>query len=171
MMHGVVHHRMSGGHRWLAGTAAGSMSNTLAIASVTGRMRHVLRESLRGTEPGAVGGADVTMVGPHRLMRRNGTHDILAGFDLYLYQVSPSRTQDLRGEPAQAMTDSQARIPWRHSICTTSSLPMAMTPPWNRSDSSPEPHHRRLMRSRTSRAAPATPLLLSLGYTATVVLL
>ncbi|MFD8262922.1 DUF4255 domain-containing protein [Streptomyces griseoluteus] len=72
------------------------MSNSLAIAAVTATLRYVLDTALGGTQPGSVGGAQVTTLRPDRISGDDLAH--ASGINLFLYLVTPNtawRNRDL----------------------------------------------------------------------------
>lgn len=87
------------------------MSNTLAIAIVTSTIRHVLHESLGGTEAGAVGGADVTTLRPHQLLHGSAGGSSPAGLNVYLYDVTWSQAHDPYIRPLPGSTRHRGQHP------------------------------------------------------------
>ncbi len=87
------------------------MSNTLAIATVTSTVRHVLHEALSGNEPDPVGGADVTTYRPTQLSDADTVGNDASGLNVYLFQVTPNHAWNLSDLPTRRPDGSLARRP------------------------------------------------------------
>ena len=87
------------------------MSNTLAIATVTETLRHLIHRALPGS---GVGGAHVTTVRPD-----NTAGLPAAGVNIFLYQVTPNPAWQNADLPTRRADGSLLRGPRRRSTCTT----------------------------------------------------
>ena len=76
------------------------MSNTLAIATVTATIKHVLHDSL-AWQPNPVGGADVTTLRPAQLANTSQVPAGRAGLNVYLFQVTPNHAWNLSDLPTR----------------------------------------------------------------------
>ena len=87
------------------------MSNTLAIATVTSTLRHVLHESLSNDEPDPVGGGDVTTYRPTQLSDADTVGTSAAGLNVYLFQVTPNHAWNLSDLPTRRPDGSLSQRP------------------------------------------------------------
>lgn len=87
------------------------MSNALAVAAVTAVVRFVLDRALRGSQPGPVGGAEVTTLHPADIPARNAGGETYKGINVFLYRVTPNHAGNLTDLPARRADGSLARRP------------------------------------------------------------
>jgi Pvc16 N-terminal domain len=88
------------------------MSNTLAVAAVTSTMRYLLNEALGGSQPGPVGGANVTTVHPREISTGTTTNgEVPKGINVFLYQVTANHAWNLTDLPTRSVDGALLRRP------------------------------------------------------------
>jgi hypothetical protein len=87
------------------------MSNALAVAAVTSTIRFVLEEALGGSQPGPVGGANVTTFRPAQLSNADTVGQNARGINVFLYHVTPNHAWNLTDLPTRSADGSLARRP------------------------------------------------------------